>query len=186
MDKKEINNTDLIIRKQKAFEAIYLKYYGRVREYICGIIKSQDDAEEVAQDVFVKLWGKRDEVDLDSPISKYIHTIARNEAFNFLKSKFANDNRKYDPLHDIEIIDVVNVENTIYAKEIELLIKMAISQMPDQRRTIFELSRYEGLSNKEIAEKLNIADKTVENQISLAIGDLRKNIWVFLLFLYFM
>jgi len=162
---------------EKAFELVFITYFNKVKYFIVGLIKSEEDAEELAQDIFVKLWLNRESVDFDKSLSSYLHTAARNATINFLKGKFVRDSYVSDQLRQEE--EKESVEESYYAKETSLLIKMAVSQMPEKRRAIFELSREKGLSNEEIANKLEISKKTVENQLSLALKEIRKIITFF-------
>ncbi len=163
----------------KAFEAIFIEYFYRVRLFICGIIKSEPEAEELAQDVFVKLWINRMTVNAGKPVGSYLYTIAKNTAFNFLKHKmversFAESFSFFD--------DMATPEEEMFAREISMLIEMTVNEMPVQRRRIYILSRVKGMSNSEIALKLGISKKTVENQLSLALQELRKVVSLLALF----
>ena len=162
---------------EKAFELIFVTYFNKVKYFIVGLIKSQDDAEELAQDIFVKLWMNRETIDFEKNLSSYLHTAARNATINFLKSKFVRDSYASDQIYQGE--EKESVEENYYAQETALLIKMAVSQMPEKRKEIFELSREKGLSNEEIANQLGISKKTVENQLSLALKEIRKIITFF-------
>lgn len=163
----------------KAFEYVFLAYFQRVRLFICGIIKSDADAEELSQDVFIKLWTNREALDIERPLGAYLYTIARNAAFNFLKHKSVEQsyttNRTFSD-------DVATPDEVLFAREISLLVEMTVNEMPVQRRRIYILSREKGMSNSDIAEKLGISKKTVENQLSLALQELRKIISLFLCF----
>lgn len=163
----------------KAFEAIFLAYYKRVKYFILGLVKSEEDAEELAQEVFVKLWTNRTSINVDKNLNTFIYVMARNMAFNFLKSKLVRESYSNDPSHTEE---TSSSEDIIYARETELLIKMTVNNMPERRKEIYKLSRDEGLTNDEIAAKLNISTKTVENQLSLALKELRKILSLFILF----
>lgn len=162
---------------EKAFEMVFVTYFNKVKYFIFGLIKSEEDAEELAQDIFVKLWVNRESVDFEKSLGSYLHTSARNATINFLKSKFVRDSYVSDQLHQEEGNE--STEEGYYAQETALLIKMAVSQMPEKRKTIFELSREKGLSNDEIASQLGISKKTVENQLSLALKEIRKIITFF-------
>ncbi len=162
----------------KAFEQIFLAYYGKVKNFIGTIIKSESDAEDLAQDIFVKLWNNREAVDLQKSFNAYLYTIARNSAFNYLKHKnVCNTYITDNPYRDMDITP----EDMIYAKEIGLLIEMSVEKMPEQQKRIYRLSRNEGLTNEEIAARLSISKKTVENQLSIVIQKLKKVISAFLL-----
>lgn len=163
----------------KAFEDLFIAYFQRVKLFICGIIKSEADAEELTQDVFVRLWTNREALNIEKPLGAYLYTIARNAAFNFLKHKSV-EQTYMDSVQFSD--DVATPEEVLFAREISLLVEMAVNEMPVQRRRIYILSREKGLSNSDIAEKLGISKKTVENQLSLALQELRKLISLFFCF----
>lgn len=164
---------------EKAFELLFITYFKRVKYFIRGIIKSDEEAEELAQDVFVKLWINRESIDFGKGMSAYLHISARNATINYLKKKFTHDmyinDWQYRDGNDM----YESVEEGYYAQETALLIKMAVSHMPDRRKEIYELSREKGLHNEEIADRLDISKKTVENQLSLALSEIRKVITSF-------
>ena len=162
----------------EAFEQVFLAYYGKVKNFIAAIIKSDAVAEDITQDIFEKIWINREAIDTQMSFSSYIYTIARNAAFNQLKHQnirkiFIAENS----FHDLEI----SPEDMIYAEEISLLIEMAVSAMSGQQKRIYQLSRNEGLTNEEIAALLKISKKTVENHLSIVIQKLRKIVSAFLL-----
>lgn len=156
---------------EKAFEKIYLKYYKRTLFFLTGLVKSEEDAEELAQEVFIKLWTGRGSIDPEKSINNFMYTIARNTAFNFLKHKLIEINYIHES--DAETVTETS-EEILFAKEIALLIEMTVDRMPAQRQRIYKMSRNEGLNNDEIARKLQISKKTVENQLSLALGELKR------------
>ena len=157
----------------KAFEVIFVTYFNKVKYFINGLVKSESDAEELAQEVFVKLWVNRESIVIEKSFSSYLYVMARNAAFNFLKSKFVRDSYLNDQLHQNNEESATS-DDVIVAKETELLLKIIVSKMPEQRRRIYEMSRNQGLKNDEIAAQLNISKKTVENQLSLALKELRQ------------
>lgn len=163
----------------KAFEEIFILYFNRVKIFINGIIKSDADAEELAQDIFVKLWNGREQINADKSLNAYIYTMARNRAFNFLKHKAVEQSYINSYKSDSTI---TTPEEICFAKEIELLIEMTVNQMPVRRGQIYSLSRNNGVSNDDIAIQLNISKKTVENQLSLALQEIRKVITSFCIF----
>jgi RNA polymerase sigma-70 factor (ECF subfamily) len=162
----------------KAFECVFLAYYGKVKNFIDAIIKSETDAENLAQDIFVKLWNNREALDLQKSFHSYIYTIARNLAFNYIKHQnVCNAYLAERPYRDTDITP----EDMIYAKETALLIEMAVEKMTEQQRRIYRLSRNEELTHEEIADRLNISKKTVENQLSIVLRKLKKVVSTFLL-----
>ena len=154
----------------EAFEEVFITYYGKTKAFIQGYIKSSPDAEELTEDLFVNLWINRHSVDISRSFDSYLHTIARNSAINFLKHKYVQECSSTS-------------EEDLIAKELGLLIDDTVVKMPEQRRKIYMLSRNEGLSNEEIAVRLNTTKRNVESQLSLALKEIRKTISYFFLLL---
>lgn len=162
----------------KAFETVFIAYYNKTKAFIDGYIKSEEDAEELTEDLFVNLWVNHGDIDASKSFNSYLHTIARNAAINFLKHKYVQEayrnnsgGAEYSSTSEEELI----------AKELGILIDETVERMPAQRRMIYTLSRNEGLSNAEIAERLNTTKRNVESQLSMALKEIRKVISCFLL-----
>ena len=128
----------------KAFETVFIAYYNKTKTFIDGYIKSESDAEELTEDLFVNLWINHDSIDASKSFSSYLHTIARNSAINFLKHKYVHDTY----LNSSQEIEYSSTsEEDLIAKELGLLIDDIVGKMPEQRKMIYTLSRQEGLSN---------------------------------------
>lgn len=165
----------------KAFEAVFITYFNKIKIFIDGYIKSEPDAEELAEDLFVNLWINHQSIDTSKSFNSYMHTIARNAAINFLKHKYVKDsyaNGSYSSDSSF-----FGSDEDLIAKETALLIEMTVEKMPSQRKEIYKLSRNEGLDNEEIAARLNTTKRNVESQLSLALKDIRKVISMFFLML---
>ncbi|VFB15104.1 RNA polymerase ECF-type sigma factor [Bacteroides heparinolyticus] len=164
----------------KAFEEVFLAYFDKVKCFLTGILRSESDAEELAQDIFVKLWMNHTSINPNKGFSFYLYAIARNTALNHLKHKLIEENfrKTFDDLDE----GVDSSDEILYAKEIGLLVEMAVYRMPAQRRKIYQMSREKGVSNSEIAEELGVSKKTVENQLSLALQDIKRVISFFFIF----
>lgn len=165
----------------KAFEEVFLTYFDKVKYLLTGLLRSESDAEELAQDIFVKLWINRQSIDPSKAFNAYIYTITRNTAFNYLKHKLVEENFQ-NSLNDFDVEETDSSDEILFAKEISLLVEMTVCWMPVQRRKIYQMSREKGISNNEIAEELGISKKTVENQISLALREIKRVISAFLIF----
>lgn len=165
----------------KAFEEVFVAYFDKVKYLLNGLLRSESDAEELAQDIFVKLWMNRQSVDPSKGFSSYLYTITRNTAFNYLKHRLVEENLK-NSFNESDIDEADSSDEILFAKEISLLIEMAVYRMPDQRRRIYQMSREKGMPNNEIAEELGISKKTVENQLSLALQEIKRIISAFLIF----
>ncbi|PXV59433.1 RNA polymerase sigma-70 factor (ECF subfamily) [Dysgonomonas alginatilytica] len=169
---------------QRSFEQLYANYTDFVYKSIDRIIRSKDDAYELTNDIFMKVWHNRDKIDSSQPMKNYLLLLAQREAYNFLNSKSAgktNANiRMDDYLTELsEFIDLTDSENTLYAKELAMTIRLVVDRMPAQRRIIFEQSRYEGLSNMQIALNMDLSIKTIETHISAALRDLKRVVLAF-------
>ncbi len=165
--------------EHKAFETVFLAYFNKIKFFISGLLKSDADAEELAQDIFVKLWLNHQSIDCEKSFNAYIYTMARNATFNFLKHKGVHDSY-VNEVREPEV-GVLYSEESVYAKEIALLVELIVDKMPVRRQDIYRMSRIEGLTNEEISERLGISKKTVENQLSLILKELRRVILIFLL-----
>ncbi|WP_099292261.1 MULTISPECIES: RNA polymerase sigma-70 factor [unclassified Butyricimonas] len=177
---KETEVESLHHGNHEAFENVFITCFPKVKSFIRGIIRSEADAEDLAQDVFIKLWVNRTTLNPEKPLGPYLYTMARNSALNFLKHKLIEDTfidsfSNFNPVTD-------SSDEILFAKEIQLLIEMTICKMPVQRKRIYQMSRDNRLSNNEIAQELNISKKTVENQLSLALQEIRQVISSFLIF----
>lgn len=156
----------------KAFEQLYEMYSSRIFYFSVKYTHSQQDAEGVVQDVFIKLWENREIIDPDKSFSSYLFTISKNIIFNQSRKKL-NEIAYRDYLRAFLEETSDDDEHEIYIKDLRNKLEKSIQQLPEKRRQIYLLSREDGLSYKEIAEKLQISTKTVEAQISLALKALR-------------
>lgn len=182
-----INNIILQLQQDNecAFKQLYEQYYSRVVAFIVGMIKKEDIANDLAQDVFVNLWLSRKRLNISQNLQNYIFVASRNSAINYLKKELAHVHEQIETVHE-KIYVKSNVEDSIYSREIHLLIEMVVSEMPKQRQHIYRMSREEGLSNNEIANKLGISKRSVENQLSMALKEIKQTILTYIIFLLYM
>ena len=157
---------------QSALRLIFDEYYEPSCAAIHRYIRDRNLVEDLAQNVFIRLWEKRSTIEISSSLGAYIRRMAINEALGYL--------RKNKNIHIEEITPITphKTEATTEAQylqtELQSEITNAINQLPPKCRTIFQLSRFEELTYKEIAEKLDISVKTVENQMGKALRVLRE------------
>ncbi len=151
---------------EKSLEKFVHLNLSKVFNFCYALLKSREEAEEVCQDVFVQFWKNRDKLDLNLSVDGLLFRIAKNLTLNKIR-----DNKKYKG--SIEVSDDLLAGNStmedILFREMKKTLHKAIENLPPRRRLIFELSRFEGLSNKQIAARLNISVNTVEGQIRKAI-----------------
>ena len=170
---------DKVLRFKKFFDLNFPK----VKTFAWQLLKSEEDAEDIAQDIFVKLWEKPDLWLEREKLDSYLYTVVRNHIYNFLKHKAV----EYDYL-DVAAekmrmaeLGLPTPDDEFCAHELELFVQMALERMPEQRRRVFLMSREEGMTSPEIAEKLNVSVRTVEQHIYKALQDLKKIILFLLL-----
>lgn len=164
---------------RRAFEAVFRHYYPKVRGFLVGMLKNEADAEDVAQTVFIRLWTKRERITDVACFDGYLYRMSRNAMMNFLKNRYAE---AYPLTPVTEQPDATTPQEQLIADDLRLLTDLIVSRMPDRRREVFRLSRQAGLTNEEIAQRLGISKKTVENHLNMALGELRRELLIFLLF----
>ena len=156
---------------EKAFEVLFHRYYSSMCLFACQFIEDEEKAEEVVQDMFVKIWSKREQLFIDSSFKQYLFRSIKNQCLNQLqhlkiRQKYAQkvkEDATYEP----------HTSGFLMEFGLNEKIEDSINSLPTRRREIFKMSREEGLKYKEIAEQLNISVKTVEAQMGLALKQLR-------------
>lgn len=158
----------------RAFERVFHRYYPMVLNFIKGMLKDFVMAEDVAQNIFMKLWLNRLTLHKDQSLKNYLCVMARNEVINILTSKSSKSLTLQPSIQDSSLMDR-SVEDWLSYNETNARIQNDIEALPPQRREVFKMSRYEHMSNMEIAVKLNLSIRTVEKHIELALKDLRRS-----------
>lgn len=173
-----INDQELFLRirqgDKKSFEVLFKTYYASLCHFSRSFIKDQDDCEEVVQDFFLKLWEKREELDINTSVKSYLFSAIRNRCLNYIKHSKIKLEYQLEVLKNPES----DIDTSNYFMEIDLVEKIdkSIAALPDRRREIFILSREQGLKYREIADQLGISIKTVETQMGQALKDLREKL----------
>lgn len=179
----EENELILLLKQsnQEAFTTLYKKYWKQVYNFSRLYLTSQSVAEEVVQEVFIKVWESRDFMREGDNFKGLLFIITRNLIFNMHRKNLNEDFYKMTVLSAME--SSYDIEEEIDAKNLSEYIDLLIADLPPRRREIFNLSRKENKSYKEISQLLGVSEKTVENQIGEALKFLRKNIVLLSLFL---
>jgi RNA polymerase sigma-70 factor (family 1) len=149
-----------------AFTDIFNHYSQRIWMFVLKKTKSETIAEEIVQEVFLKLWVKKETATDIEDVASFLYTMAINKTYDYFK-KVAGDSRKLENFwHQIQQAAPSSpVEETIDFRESLEIVNQAIEQLPPQRKKIYLLNRMEGLSYEEIAQQLNISKSTVSNQL---------------------
>jgi RNA polymerase sigma-70 factor, ECF subfamily len=157
-----------------SYEELYNKYAGPLYVFAANKLHSREIAEELVHDVFIRLWEKRDQIEIQSNVSGYLFRMMRNEILQYLRS--TKNTTFIDEMVAIEVVGTEATDENIYFKEMETQLKSVINNLPDKCREIFVLSREQDLSIREIASHLNVADQTVKNQLTKALTVLRREL----------
>jgi len=159
---------------KQLFEQLFREYFSPLCNFALGYINDLDTAKEIVQEVFINLWNKKDSITSEKPVKAYLYTSVRNRCLNYIR-----DHKKFRSyVLDVEIEDceLVFENDSMTQTETRLKIQQAIEKLPEKCRQVFQLSRFEELKYKEIAEKLGISTKTVEVHISKALKILREEL----------
>ncbi|MDR1331339.1 MAG: RNA polymerase sigma-70 factor [Tannerella sp.] len=154
-----------------AFDVLFTEYYPKVKSFLSGFVKDRDTASDLAQDIFFKVWTNRAGISQISSFRAYLFRMARNMIYDYYEHLDVMEKYGIELQHSDERF--YSIEDELYARELGLLIEIVIDRMPSRRKTIFRMSRNEGLSISEIADALNINRRTVENHITKALQDIR-------------
>lgn len=160
-------------QERQAFRRVFDTYKERLFVYIKSFSGSDYIAEEMTQEVFVKLWQKRKDLGHVDNLDQYIFRIAKNKTLNYL-IEVAADAKASAALKQRIVADFNPSLEKMYADESAALIQKAVASLPPQRRKIYEMSRKQGLKLEEIAAELNLTRSTAKNHLTLALRDVRE------------
>ncbi|WP_256014041.1 RNA polymerase sigma-70 factor [Desertivirga xinjiangensis] len=167
------NNSEMSLMLDiSGFEALFQVNYQSLCASSFRIVQDKDIAEDIVQDVFYRLWEKRDSLIITSSLKAYLFQSTINQSLNYIK-KYKNALKREDLYGSETMEDVNDVEQAMALKEVNQRVEAAVKALPEACRMVFILSRYDQLSYKEIASKLDISVKTVEGQMSKALKHLR-------------
>ena len=157
---------------EAAFERIFDKYTAILYPYLLDLVKIEADAREIMQEVFLKVWLKRDTLAAIENPGGWLYTVAANEA----RIHFRKESRYARRLQKVAADDPAQYETNLAdihekfdSQEVRSLIAEAVQRLPTRRRQVFQMARLEGYSRKEIAETLSISENTVRNQLAEAV-----------------
>ena len=160
--------------KEYAFDFFFNYYYPGLCIYAQRLIAvPEEESRDLVQGVFLKFWNDRERLEIQSSVRSYLFASVKNKCFDLLrKKKRALKVEEFTADYDI----AVEPFETYVLSELEALFKKSLNKLPERCRAVFELSRFQGLKNREIAEMLHLSEKTVENQMTKAIRILKEEL----------
>jgi len=177
----QLNNNEV-----EAFDALFHKYSEKLFRFSFSLLKNKEDAQGIVQEAFLRIWKKRQEIDSAKSFKSFLFSISYNLIVDRLRLRLKDQEYRKFLVHFFES-ENYELTNDLDYDKIVLQIRNAVEELPAKRKQIYTLSRELGLSHKEIAARLNISVKTVENQITLALKHLKtklgKDVFPIILFL---
>ncbi len=179
----EITSTTIIelLRdgNESVFERVFKEYFKRLHAYAYTFLKDEPMAEEIVQNVFCRIWEKKDQLNSSGSLKAYLYRAVHNESLNYLKHHKVK--AEYEQYYTDRMSNgYEHTEKKIMVAELEKHIGKALSELPPRCRIIFQLSRFEQLKYQQIADHMGISVKTVENQMGKALKLLRLKLVEFL------
>lgn len=156
----------------EAYDKLFLKYYQPLCRFSFGMHKNEHAAEDIVQDLFVFLWENRETVNISTSVKAFLYTSVRNRSLNYIKSVASRKN--FEGVHVDLNYEEMSDEVVAETNETFELIEQAINELPEKCREIFVLNRKHNLKYNDIAEKLGLSPKTVENQMGIALKKMRE------------
>ena len=157
------------------FEKLFISTHAKLCTIAHTIVRDKAAAEDIVQDVFVKVWSRRDELSIHSSAENYLHKATANASLNYLERR-----RRLTPFTEQVAETQADSSDKLALKELEKRIFHSIEGLPPKCKTIFVLSRFEGMKYQQIADYLGLSYKTVENQMGTALRRLREDLKPFL------
>lgn len=160
----------------QAFESLYNAYVGKIFNYINSFIYDPDIAKDITQNTFLQLWDSRSNLDVNGNIEGYIYSISRNLLLREIRRLNIHKNYATRVQEELKEESDSEIEENLSRNMIEEQILSLLLELPEARRRIFLMRWSNGLSNKEIAQKLSISEKTVSTQIHRTVAFLKSKI----------
>jgi RNA polymerase sigma-70 factor (ECF subfamily) len=148
-----------------AFDAVYNRYCQKMHNFVLSFLKVEADAEEVVQEVFIKIWEAREKVDVYASFESFLFTITYNSTMSLLRQRLTEKKSK-EYLKNIQQIDLAaSVIDEMQYVELKNKVEVLLNNLTPRQKEIYLLSREDGLTHREIAIKLDISENTVKNHL---------------------
>ncbi len=162
------------IRDEHEFERIFRQHHSALCRYAFTIVKDADNAEEIVQNVFLKIWERKGTIEFSVSIKSYLYRAVHNASLNLIDKK-----KKEVRMDDVTLKIVhpnVSADENVQRKELKVAIENGLNKLPSECRKVFEMSRFGEMKYREIADTLGISVKTVENQMGKALRIMREQL----------
>ena len=172
---------DLDIYDEGAFERMFKTHFKALHSYAHVMLRDEEQAEEVVQQVFLKLWERREQLSVQVSIKAYLYKSVHNECLNYFQRN-KTKTRFEDHAVYVSTLDSQSetASDKVELKELQAKIHESLNDLPQQCRIIFHMSRFEDMKYREIADRLGLSVKTVENQMGKALKIMRSKLSDFL------
>ncbi|HWZ04437.1 MAG TPA: RNA polymerase sigma-70 factor [Mucilaginibacter sp.] len=182
MELSERHLIDLVTEgSEMAFERFFKTYFKSLHAYAFVTLQDELMAEEIVQQVFYKIWEKKEQFKVHTSVKAFLYKAVHNECLNYLKhQKHKVSHQNYVLYANRNQVSNENAAMRVEVSELEARLRKAMNELPEQCRTIFYMSRFDELKYREIASQLGLSVKTVEAQMGKALKVLRKKLVDFL------
>lgn len=153
----------------EAFEKVFYGLHKSIYCFVYSLVKSADESEEITQDIFVKLWEKRENIDPSRNLNGYVFTIAKNCSLKYLAAQ-----KEFRAISEVSLDDNQSTDDYLMVDDIKLLLDITIARMPKLQGQVYRLHHEFGYSNEEIAKELNISKTAVSTHLHSARKEVRK------------
>ena len=176
MNDSELN---ILVNQMKAgdresFNKIFRRSYKPLLRFCFRFVADEDMAAEIVQDLFVKLWTNREKLNINSSFDSYMMSAVRNASYTYINREHAHN--EAHKMMAVQEADETDPSEQLQSNNLEASYRKILAEMPEKRREVFVASRFDGPKYTEIAEKLNISQKTVEAHMCAAIKQLREGL----------
>lgn len=160
----------------EAFERLFFSYQPRLVYFLTGLTHDKEVSRDMAQDIFLALWRDREKLKEIKSFSSYLFQMARFTVYDYFDRLSISEKYTHELLKNPVIAE--SEEERLFVRELQSIINQTVSQMSPQRQRVYRMSREEGLSNEEIAHRLGLNKRTVENHLTASLAILRKVIYL--------
>ncbi len=159
---------------EKAFKHIFDFYYKQVFYFTYKYVRNKEESEDITQNIFIRLWNKRESIDVSKSFHGFLFTIGYRLVIDHIRQQaFCPGGWLNQESQEAAFVSALTAEDSLNEHNFASTYQKALDTLPPKRKEIFILSRHDGLSNKAIAEKMQISIKTVENQMTAALASLK-------------